>query len=74
MFELVVGEIDAILGQMTDEKEFAEMVFSAWLGTTEHERSSAFGELGEKIADAKRQYEAVKVLDENLFGDEFVAV
>ena len=73
MFELVVGEIDAILGEMTDEQEFAEMVFSAWVGTTEHERSSAFGELGEKMADAKRQYEAVKVLDENLFGDEFVA-
>jgi hypothetical protein len=49
------------------------MVFSAWVGTTEHERPSAFGELGEKMADAKRQYEAVKVLDENLFGDEFVA-
>jgi superfamily II DNA or RNA helicase len=73
MFELVVGEIDAILGEMTDEQEFAEMVFSAWVGTNEHERSSAFGELGEKMADAKRQYEAVKVLDENLFGDEFVA-
>ena len=73
MFELVVGEIDAILGEMTDEQEFAEMVFSAWVGTTEHERPSAFGELGEKMADAKRQYEAVKVLDENLFGDEFVA-
>lgn len=73
MFELVVGEIDAILGEMTDEQEFAEMVFSAWVGTTEYERSSAFGELGEKMADAKRQYEAVKVLDENLFGDEFVA-
>jgi superfamily II DNA or RNA helicase len=73
MFELVVGEIDAILGEMTDEHEFAEMVFSAWVATTEHERSSAFGELGEKMADAKRQYEAVKVLDEDLFGDEFVA-
>jgi SNF2 family DNA or RNA helicase len=73
MFELVVGEIDAILGEMTEEQEFAEMVFSAWVATTEHERPSAFGELGEKMADAKRQYEAVKVLDENLFGDEFVA-
>ena len=73
MFELVVGEIDAILGEMTAEQEFAEMVFSAWVGTAEHERTSAFGELGEKMADARRQYEAVKVLDENLFGDEFVA-
>ena len=73
MFELVVGEIDAILGEMTDEQEFAEMVFSAWVGATENERSSVFGDLGEKMADAKRQYEAVKVLDENLFGDDFVA-
>jgi SNF2 family DNA or RNA helicase len=72
MFQLVVGEIDAILGEMEDSQEFAEMVFAAWVETTEQERPSAFDTLGERIVKAKRQYEAVKVLDEELFGDEFV--
>ncbi|MDQ3012080.1 MAG: SNF2-related protein [Acidobacteriota bacterium] len=73
MFELVVGEIDAILGEMDDEQDFAGLVFNAWVETTETERATAFESLGEKMAEAKAQYEAVKVLDEELFGEEFVA-
>jgi len=73
MFELVVGEIGAILGEMEDSKDFSEMVFDAWIGSAEQERPSAFDDLGRRVAEARRQYEAVKMLDENLFGDEFVA-
>jgi superfamily II DNA or RNA helicase len=73
MFELVVGEIDAILGEMSEEQDFAELVFTAWVETTETERPSAFTALGEQLAAAKGQYEAVKALDEALFGEEFVA-
>ncbi len=71
MFELVVGEIDSILGEMEESQEFAEMIFSAWVKTSELERDSTFDEIGERVSEAKRQYEAVKTLDENLFGDEF---
>src|SRR5439155_19276948 len=73
MFELVVGKIDAILGEMSEEQDFAELVFTAWVETTETERTSAFTALGEQLAAAKGQYEAVKALDEALFGEEFVA-
>jgi SNF2 family DNA or RNA helicase len=73
MFELVVGEIDAILGEMSEEQDFAELVFTAWVETTETERTAAFTALGERLAAAKGQYEAVKALDEALFGEEFVA-
>jgi superfamily II DNA or RNA helicase len=72
MFELVVGEIGAILGEMEGDKDFAEMVFSAWVGATKQERHLAFDDLGQRVAEARRQYEAVKTLDETLFGDEFV--
>ncbi|MBF0131290.1 MAG: DEAD/DEAH box helicase family protein [Magnetococcales bacterium] len=71
MFELVVGEVDAILGEMDDQKEFAEMVYSAWVETTENQRTSAFIELGNRMATAKARYEDVKALDTNLFGQEF---
>ena len=35
MFELVVGEVGAILGSLEEERDFAELVLSAWLETTE---------------------------------------
>jgi superfamily II DNA or RNA helicase len=73
MFELVVGEIDAILGAMSDDHDFADMVFTAWVETTDAARASAFEALGERLVAAKSQYEAVKALDDALFGEEFVA-
>ncbi|MEJ7618202.1 MAG: hypothetical protein WKF30_14840, partial [Pyrinomonadaceae bacterium] len=73
MFELVVGEIDQILGEMDEEGEFAEMVFTAWVGTTEAGRQAAFDALGDQLIAARSQYESVKALDEELFGEEFVA-
>jgi len=72
MFELVVGEIGEILGEMEDEQDFADMVYAAWIETTEAERGSAFEQLGERLVEAKQQYEEVKTLDEELFGEEFV--
>ncbi len=73
MFELVVGEIGAILGQMGEELEFAEMVFAAWMETTESERQAAFNNIGQRLAAAKSQYDLVKSLDTDLFGEEFAA-
>jgi superfamily II DNA or RNA helicase len=73
MFELVVGEIDAILGELHDAPDFAELVFQAWVETTAATREAAFAALGERLVEAKSQYEAAKALDEALFGTEFVA-
>ena len=74
MFELVVGEIDSILGEMSEDEDFAELVFRAWVGTTEETRPAAFAELGEQMAEARAQYERVKALDEEIFGEDFIAV
>ena len=71
MFELVVGEIDAILGELDDQQDFADIVFTTWVETTEQQRHSAFVALGERMVKAKEQYAAVKELDTALFGDEF---
>ena len=35
MFELVVGEVGAILGGLEEEREFPDLVLDAWLETTE---------------------------------------
>ena len=71
MFELVVGEVGAILGEIDDQRDFAEMIFSTWVGTTEQQRTDAFSALGEQMTAAKHRYEDVKTLDEHLFGQEF---
>lgn len=73
MFELVVGEIDSILGELEDEQDFTDLVFQAWVETTEEERGAVFADLGEKMAQAKARYDSVKALDTELFGDDFVA-
>jgi hypothetical protein len=57
---------------MEDEQDFGELVYAAWVETTEAERESAFEQLGERLVEAKQQYEEVKALDEELFGEEFV--
>ena len=73
MFELVVGEIGAILGEMSEEEDFAETVFRAWVETTETTRAQAFAEIGAKLLSAKNEYSATKALDDELFGEDFVA-
>lgn len=74
MFELVVGEIETILGNMGDEFDFSETVIDLWLT---HEKpkqlDSAFGDLGQQLLDAKHSYQEIQEFDEKLFGDEFEA-
>jgi len=69
MFELVCGEVQSILGEMEDDQDFAHMIFSAWTEQTEEGRQRAFERLGEQLAGAKKQYDAVKALDDELFGE-----
>ena len=73
MFELVVGEVGAILGALEEEREFPDLVLEAWLETTEVARTQAFAALGERLDDASRQHRGAKALDERLFGADFEA-
>ena len=73
MFELVVGEAGAILGELDDERNFADFVLDAWLETTIAGRAEAFDALGRRLDEARGQYSDAKALDEGLFGEEFEA-
>jgi SNF2 family DNA or RNA helicase len=73
MFELVVGEVGAILGGLDEEREFPDLVLDAWLGATEVARLQAFQALGQRLERARQQHEDAKALDENLFGEDFQA-
>lgn len=72
MFELVVGEIDMILGRMQGEEEFSDVVYDIWLRHPEDaERRNAFAALATKLKRARSAYEKSKELDEKLFQEDF---
>ncbi len=72
MFELVVGEMDAILGALDETGDFAELVLGLWVSAGDAEqREQVFDELAEKFLAAKTQYAKTKELDEALFHRDF---
>ncbi len=71
MFELVVGEVGAILGGLEEDRDFSDLVLDAWLETTEATRTEAFAEIGRQLDQAQRHHERAKTLDEALFGEDF---
>lgn len=71
MFELVVGEVGAILGGLGDERDFTELALDAWLEATEAGRTDAFDALARRLDDARARHESVTALDAALFGEDF---
>jgi len=72
MFELVVGEIDAILGTLDDSRDFAEIVMDLWIANRESGAvEQAFDDLAKRLLEAKRQHIKVQELDESLFARDF---
>ncbi len=70
MFELVIGEIDMILGQLSTDQDFEELVTDLWLGAEDaHAFRTGMQALGDTLLDAKRAYLSIKALDDRLFGD-----
>jgi SNF2 family DNA or RNA helicase len=71
MFELVVGEMDAILGTL-DEGDFAALVLDLWLnGRGAGRVEQPFDELASRLIAAKKEYSEAKRLDEALFQRDF---
>ncbi|MEG4989998.1 SNF2-related protein [Microcoleus sp. BR0-C5] len=74
MFELVVGEIETILGNVDDEFDFSEVVMDIWLKhQVKPELDQAFEQLANNLLKAQKQYEQIQELDEQIFGEDFEA-
>lgn len=57
LFELVVGELDGILGELEERRGFEELVMEAWAsGRDEAAVAEAFGRLGEVVVGARGRY------------------
>jgi SNF2 family DNA or RNA helicase len=72
MFELVVGEIDMILGRLKNEQEFSDMVYEIWVQNPDAEkRKHAFNALSTQLQRARKAHVQSKELDEKLFQEDF---
>ncbi len=72
LFELVIGEIDLILGRALGEKEFDERVFDLYTSSRdETSLHEGFEALAADLVRARSGYEQVKKLDQKLFAEDF---
>jgi SNF2 family DNA or RNA helicase len=72
MFEMVIGEIDMILGRIEGEHDFSDTIYDIWIRSDTGEgRERAFKRLGSRLKRAKTGYQKTKELDEKLFGEDY---
>ena len=72
LFELVIGEIDMILGNLDEEREFQDVVADLWAESADAgDFSRRMEELGNRLLAAKEAYFAQKSVDERLFAERF---
>lgn len=71
MFELVIGEMDMILGHFSEENTFEDTVFKIWAGSKgQKEVQRRFSQLGDQLMVAKKRYEAIREMDSLIFDEE----
>jgi SNF2 family DNA or RNA helicase len=72
MFEMVVGEVGSILGNLEGGEEFETLVLDLWLKSNDAvELDAAFNQLGDAVLNAQDDYAKSKELDEALFGEDY---
>jgi superfamily II DNA or RNA helicase len=70
LFELVVGELDMILGELEDEGTFEERVFDSWAGATHDDAGrEALAEIAEILRQNKDLYARQLELSDRVLGD-----
>jgi superfamily II DNA/RNA helicase len=72
MFELVIGEIDMILGNLDDDREFQDVVADLWAESDDGDDfDRRIDALGERLLEAKQAYLRSRSHDDRLFGNRF---
>jgi SNF2 family DNA or RNA helicase len=75
LFELVVGEAETILGELTEEKDFEEILMDIWLEAADaNQLESKIDHLGNQILEEKERYLGIKKYDETFFGDDYETI
>jgi len=72
MFELVIGEIDMVLGNLEEEREFADLVADLWGESADlDDFGRRMERLGDRLIAAKQAYLQQRAIEDRIFGDEF---
>jgi SNF2 family DNA or RNA helicase len=72
MFELVVGEMGAILGSLDDSRDFADLLLELWASARRDNRvEQAFDELAGQLLAARHHYTRTSKLDQTLFHQDY---
>ena len=67
MFELVIGELDMILGNIEGAKSFEDLLRQAWQSSeSEADLNERMEEIGDVLDRARRSYEQVRETNERL--------
>ena len=73
MFQLVVGELDLVLGRLDEAKTFEEVLMDIWTVKDNARRREELARFGDQLLAARQKYESTKSYDEALFGNELAA-
>lgn len=72
LFELVVGEMDMVLGNLSDDRDLEERILDVYArANDEAEIDRAFDQLTEELRAARTRYDRAKAFDEALFGEDY---
>ncbi|HEX2260224.1 MAG TPA: SNF2-related protein, partial [Candidatus Binatia bacterium] len=72
MFEMVIGEIEPLLGYLGEEREFEDIVMEIWMRSRNYEEArSRFEVFGQDLVKAKADYLESKELDREIFGEDY---
>ena len=70
MFELVVGELDMILGNVDEEKTFEDLLMEIWAIEDPTKRRAEVARVGERLVKARGAYQDAKSYEDRLFGSD----
>jgi superfamily II DNA/RNA helicase len=74
LFQLVVGEMDMVLGNIADERDLEEWIASSVARSrSDADVDATFDRLAADLLAARGRYEKTRALDEALFGEDFEA-
>jgi len=72
MFEMVIGEIEPLLGYLGEDREFEEIVMEIWLKSNDRDDArTRFEALGQSLVQARSSYLRSKELDREIFGEDY---
>ena len=75
MFEMVIGEMDLLLGNLADERDFADVIADIWLQATDRQDlERKLEDFGAELLRAKQAYQEAEEYDQRVFGRDYEVV